>query len=740
MHNRQTLHRLMFASSAMLAFGVTPQVAAAQDSAAQAQDEDSGNFPTIIVTAKGIEQSIYEAPVAVTVFNPKALDERNADSIIDIGKYVPNLTVTNFGAGNPSSQFPSIRGIGFQDHLIVVDPTVGVYVDGVYLGRQIGQNLNLDNIERLEVLRGPQGTLFGRNSIGGAVNIITRQPGDEEVASVKLQAGTRGRFAGDFYGNTRLTDTLAASFSFGGDKRNGLGDFLNIPNPEARVGELQDIHGRVALKWTPDDRLSIRLTADGNKGTNGQNPFTTTIKVPPGGCTAEDIADLFGPFAVACAGGLDPVTSQSADPFDTNSGQADLARTSNSAYGFSGIVDYEISDEAALKLIGSYRHSQYEGGLDDDGALLDFLSFPEIGKAEQYSVELQLSGRSGIFDYVGGLYYFNEDGFNFQQPTTFNGFGDGLFEQTQETDSYAAYANLGAQVTDALRLSGGLRYTHDSKDATANLGFVPEFGASANFSKVTWEASATYSLNDRLDIYSTVARGYQSGQFPARPFGGEATFFSTRPVTALNYEAGLKGEPVDWLQMALSVFRTTYNSFPAQVSTIGSGGFITVTDDAGDLRSIGVEWEGNFHLGPFSLNTAIGYIDSTFHNVEPGSSLTDGDRAALTPKWTVAVGPQVAFDVGGGEITARADYSYRASLEGQPNNSPTAFIASRDLLGFNITYEPHGASWSISAYGKNVTDKRYVQAALDVGPYVLNILANDASEFGLKFAWSIGGN
>ncbi|QKG72397.1 TonB-dependent receptor [Erythrobacter mangrovi] len=737
---KRELRNLLTATTALFAIGAFPQVAMAQQAADTDGDDDTSNFNVIIVTSKGTAQDVYEAPVAVTVFSPEALDSRNADSIVDIGKYVPNLTVTNFGAGNPSSQFPSIRGIGFQDHLIVIDPTVGVYVDGVYLGRQIGQNLNLDNIERLEVLRGPQGTLFGRNSVGGAVNIVTRQPGDEETASVKLQAGTRGRLAADFYGNTRLSDTLAASISFGIDRRNGLGDFLNIPNPEARVGELEDIHGRIALKWTPSDRLSIQLTADGNEGTNGQNPFTTTIKVPPGGCTAADIADLFGPYAVACAGGLDPVTSQSENPFDTNSGQADLARTSNSAYGFSGIIDYALSDALNLKFIGSYRFSDYEGGLDDDGAELDFLSFPEVGEAEQYSFELQLGGQSGIFDYVGGLYYFNEDGFNFQQPTTFNGFGDGLFEQTQQTESYAAYANLGVRVTEALRISGGLRFTHDSKDATADLGFAPEFGGSASFSEVTWEASATYALADRLDIYGTVARGYQSGQFPARPFGGADTFFATDPVTAINYEAGIKGEPTDWLQMALSVFHTTYNSFPAQVSTIGPNGFITVTDDAGDLRSIGVEWEGNVRLGAFSLNTAVGYIDSTFRNVEPGSSLADGNRAALTPRWTVAVGPQVEFDVGGGRITARADYSYRGSLEGQPNNSPTAFIDSRELLGFNVTYEPDGANWSITAYGKNITDERYTQGALDVGPYVLNILANDASEFGLKFGWSLGGN
>ncbi|MEO1406077.1 MAG: TonB-dependent receptor plug domain-containing protein, partial [Pseudomonadota bacterium] len=403
---------LLCAGVAVAALLASPAIA----QEANSDDESERRFETITVTSKGVEQSVYEAPVAVTTFSSEQLEDRNAENLIDIGKYVPNLTVTTFGAGNSSSQFPLIRGVGQQDHLIVVDPAVGVYVDGIYLGRQIGQNLNLQNIERVEVLRGPQGTLFGRNSIGGAVNIITRQPGDEEIATINLQAGSRGRFGANFYGNTQLHDTLAVSANFGFTTRNGVGDFLNVENPEARVGELQDISGRIAVKWTPNDRFSLQFNADGNEGTNGQSPFNTIVVEPDGGCTPDQVADQFGPFAVACFAGITNA-SQSADPFDTNSGQADLARTTNSAYGFGGIAEYAITDSLDFKLIGSYRFSDYEGGLDDDGALLDFLSFPEVGEAEQFSIEAQLSGQTGIIDYVGGFYYFEEDGFNFQSPT-----------------------------------------------------------------------------------------------------------------------------------------------------------------------------------------------------------------------------------------------------------------------------------------------------------------------------------
>ena len=137
-------------------------------------------FEPVIVTAQKREQSIYDVPVAISAFTAETIEKQGISDLTDIGKFVPNLNVTGFSAGHTSSDNPFIRGIGLQDHLITTDPGVGVYVDGVYLGRQVGQNWSLANIERVEVLRGPQGTLYGRNSIGGAINIITRKPGDED--------------------------------------------------------------------------------------------------------------------------------------------------------------------------------------------------------------------------------------------------------------------------------------------------------------------------------------------------------------------------------------------------------------------------------------------------------------------------------------------------------------------------------------------------------------------------------
>ena len=699
---------------------------------ALAQDEQQATvFEEVIVTATKRELSIYDVPVAISAFTADAIEKQGIRDLTDIGKFVPNMNVTGFSAGHTSSTNPFIRGIGLQDHLITTDPGVGVYVDGVYLGRQVGQNWSLANIERVEVLRGPQGTLYGRNSIGGAINIITTQPGAKEGGRVSTTIGTRGRLNGDFYVNFKLSDTLAMSLSGAYTKRGGLGDFLNV-DTNRRVGENRDVSGRFAVKWQANDDFSLLIAVDGNDGKGGLRPYTTLIDEVPNG-------------AVFAAGFRN--SDVSADPYDNNTGQADQTEVTNEARGIAVTANYAFNDNLSAKLIFSDRHSEYEAGLDDDSFIVNFLTFPEVGEADQTSVELQFFGDYGSWDFVGGLYYFTEDGFGRQDNTVFTFFpGNDIL--IQDMESKAIYGNVGYQVNDRLRVSGGLRYTDDEKQAGFNIndGLIDAM-AERDWSEVSWELAATYELNNGMSAYGTIQNGYQSGQFPPRPFclfgfidfsfpGNVSTpncFEANDNVTAINYEVGLKGEPVSNLRMSVAVFYTQYTDLPYQVSTTQGAGFDT-RNIIVDQDSLGFEWESSWLISDrFLLHATVGYIDV---DVDDPVAV-----APLTPDWTLSVSPEYTLDLnGGGEVRFRADWSFRSDMFGEPTADPGRFtkIESRDLINFNITYTPPDANWDVSVYGTNITDERYDNARLNTGDYILVILSNDASEFGLRYTQFFG--
>ncbi len=692
----------------------------------QAQDDDA-IFEEIRVTAKKREQGIYEVPMALSAFTGAQIEKQGITDLTDVGKFVPNLNVTGFSAGHTSSVNAFIRGIGLQDHLITTDPGVGVYVDGVYLGRQVGQNWSLANIERVEVLRGPQGTLYGRNSIGGAINIITKKPSEGGGGRMSAEVGTRGRVNVDMFANTDLTDDISMSLSGAFKRRGGIGKFLNLPNAEKDVGELQDISARIALEWRATDRLNLLFAADGNEGEGGLRPYTTLIDELPNGALYQNgyrNSDV------------------SSDPYDNNTGQVDQTEVKNQAYGLSLTADLEINDELSARLIVSDRHSDYESGLDDDSLFDNFLAFPEEGYADQTSVELQLNGEYGGWDFVAGLYFFDEDGMNIQDPYTFNG-GPGDFRLGQDMSSRAIYGNVGFQATDALRLSAGLRYTEDEKDATININSsLIDTGASRDWDELSWELAATLDLNERLNLYGTIQNGYQSGQFPPRPFCLFGFLDFTQPgnvsqpncfvandnITAVNFEAGVKGQPFDNLQIAVAAFFTDYSDLPYQVSTTAPGGFDT-RNIIVDQESFGLEVESTLVVSDaFLVHAAIGWIDV---DVDDPTAV-----APLTPELTIALGPEFSVDsANGGQWTFRADYSFRDDMYGEPSPDPGRFtqIDSRSILNLDVSYDSPNREWTVGLYGRNVTDERYDNARLNVGDYVLIIKSNDASEFGARF-------
>ena len=704
----------------------------------EAKAEDK-KIEAITVTATKRSQVIYEVPIAMSAFSGDDLDSQGISDITDVGKFVPNLNITGFSAGHNSSANPFIRGIGLQDHLITTDPGVSVYVDGVYLGRQVGQNWNLANIERIEVLRGPQGTLYGRNSIGGAINIITKQPDQAAVTKVSAEVGTRGRLKGSIFTNQAVTEDLAFNFNMGFNRRGGLGEFINLPNAEYDVGENQEFHGRLSVKYNASEDLRLVFTADANDGEGGTRPFTTLIDELPNGRLAQS--------------GLTNA-DVAADPYDNATSTIETATVSNKANGISLTAEYDINADLGTKFIFSKRSSEYKAGLDDDGTAIKLDHYPERGTADQTSVELQLTGYLGSVDFVTGVYWFNEEGSNRQSDTEaqFNG-GTTKLELDQETTSRAVFVNVGYDATDDLRLSGGVRYTEDEKSASTNV-FDPvgTIHSSREWDEVSYEVAANYTFENGLNWYGTVQTGYQSGQYPARPYfligqffgaGGfdnpEAAaivrannaFMASDNISAINYETGFKGQLTDDFSMSVAFFNTEYDDLPYQVNTSTETGFDT-NNLIVEQTSRGVEFESTYYVTDnFTLHSSFGFMDV---DVEEQNGVKP--VAPLTPEWTASLSPSYTFELeNNATVTSRFDVSFRDSMYGEPSSDPLRMtqVDSRTTVNFDISYAPANANWDVSLYGRNIFDERYDDARLNTGDYLLVIKSNDASEFGVRY-------
>ncbi|MEM1396283.1 MAG: TonB-dependent receptor, partial [Pseudomonadota bacterium] len=493
-------------TTALTAVGLSPQVVAQE--AEQAVD---GDMEVIVVTTRRKQESLDEIPLAVSAFGERQFEDLNVLNLRDLGKYVPNLHIGNFGNGNPAHTSVFLRGVGQQDHIITVDSGVGIYLDGVYLGRQIGSNLNMANIERVEVARGPQGTLYGRNNIGGAINFISKKPTGQDEVTVSLQGGSRERVKVDFHAATALTDTLFFSMTGQYNRRGGVGEFLNQPNTDLEVGQIREGSARAALNWAPTDDFSLILTADLTDGSYGHPPIffvTDDPTIGPNGLPREAFAE---------------------DPFDTASPADNVAGQTSLAYGFSATAEYAFNDVFATKFIGSYRSSEYNGGSDQQDEFGSVV-FPEEGQADQFSLETQLTGSFDRWDFIVGAYLFNEDGTVLSAPfEIFPGaFTDsGIIDVRQQTESYALFGSASVQLTDRLEISGGVRHTWDEKNGVAGVTFFPPNALTERretWTATTWDASVLYNLTDAVNVYALASRGYQSGGFPARPFGGPDEF------------------------------------------------------------------------------------------------------------------------------------------------------------------------------------------------------------------------
>ena len=486
----------------------------------EAQDNGAA-IEEIVVTAQKREENVQTVPIAIAAFSGEALQERGVGEVAQLAKFTPSvqLSASSQIASSPSSLSGFIRGIGQDDFSTQFEPGVGTYIDGVYLARTVGANANLMDVERVEILKGPQGTLFGRNTIGGAISVVTREPGD--TFGGRVQA-SYGRFNAINIGGIVdlpispgvLDSSIAVNYSSrdGYQKRipfPGAGTFYQEPNTvfvptgailglgsKNRLGGGKEINGRIKLAWRASESLKVTLAGDYSRARQGASP-TTLIRTAQGGAGGPTLLGIYNicintPADVLAGIGLGPLcgprvgpgtgiagVNVDADPsnnrltvddrFVTGDKDKTYATGNNlsrlRSYGLAGTIDLELSDDIALKSITAYRAQKWNIGLDIDGTPVYIMEPNILQDQNQFSQEIQLSGKAldNRLNWVVGAYYFNESSDEQQNPNFAAGLFTILNPASFNTKSYAAFTHLNFAVTDQIGITLGARYTEERK-------------------------------------------------------------------------------------------------------------------------------------------------------------------------------------------------------------------------------------------------------------------------------------
>ena len=560
-----------------------------QTALAQEQRESGASeiLEELVVTARRREEGLQNAPIAISAYTGETLEYRGVTKLDEITRFVPNLTIENnpsFGGASNSAAI-YIRGIGQKEFLPTSEPGVGLYVDGVYIARSVGAILDLIDIERLEVLRGPQGTLFGRNTIGGAINIttVTPEPGDEFGGEIGAAYGTDDRINLRGALNIPMGDTLAARVSVASFQQDGYVD----RSDGIDLGDDDTITGRLAVAWRPSDRLSLDFRLDATRDKeNGPAmellgiDFTDLSQlnglvaaVPPPMAFVHNITTAAvgpgQPCAATDAAG-NGITSNPNSPncYDNryvgkdgkNDGTAP-AKSESDVLGLSADISYEINDNLTLRSITAWRDLDSEFARDGDHSPHRISQFQDTLEQTQFTQELQLLGTYERMNWIAGIYYFAEDGDN---ENTLD-FTISNFRSGGEFDnkSMAAFAQLTYDFTDQLHLTVGGRYTDESKkfhpdqviyqnyyagisqvlppghplaalDAPflqAGTRILPDLEKELEINEFTPMVNLSYDFADNIMAYATYSEGFKSGGFTQRVFPPVIPPFTAPPGT-----------------------------------------------------------------------------------------------------------------------------------------------------------------------------------------------------------------
>ncbi|AKH43099.1 iron complex outermembrane receptor protein [Altererythrobacter atlanticus] len=703
-------------SLAMGAFCVTP--AYAQDNSdAPPAAEPAVQGEAIVVTARRREESLQETPIAISAFSAETLQDRQIQQTQDLEKITPSLQFKPAGqlSGNSASSVVFIRGIGQLDPTAAVDPGVGIYIDEVYVGRAVGGTIDFGDIASVEVLRGPQGTLFGRNTIGGAILVRTKEPEFGEFSGTgRFRVGEDDLYEGFAALNIPIGDTVAARVSGGFRNRDGYVirsfDGLDLGNDNSHT-----FNG--ALRWEPSSSFELSLRGDYTKRDENGAPFVfaginETAPVPAIVSVAAGCPGATMPFPGTPAPGApfvpnidDPRCAndfQAKGPY-VNGGTADVMSTSE-VWGMSATATLDVSNSVTLKSITAYRSTDSRGIRDADNTPFLLITTDVGSQSEQFSQELQLQYDAGPLSGIAGVYYFDEDtseratvplSFPPSPPVIASILAGGpgsrdLQFSDLETRSLAAFGEVSYEVAPGFDLSGGLRYTEDRKTYQGTVfnlfpadqpdpdplptEAIPDGGPlfiyntpnRDTFSALTGSASANYEFAHWLNGYISYARSFKSGGFNTRynapPPGNVPVPFDEEKVDS--YEIGAKIEVGDF-RLNMAAFNAEYSD----IQLVFRQGVVPLLFNAGKARIRGFEAEAAYH--PFGtglrLDAGMSILDDKIKSITevPGATATvqPGDDLPLTPSFQGNFAIGYEFEIGDDyTLTPRFDGSYTSKL------------------------------------------------------------------------------
>jgi len=726
----------------------TQAPATAQPASGGEAASDTHGLGEIVVTARRTSENLQSVPVSITVFSSAQLQQQNARTVSDIALLTPGLQI-NYSTSTSTGAIFTIRGLVNQDPIASQDPAVGVYVDGMYWARAYGANADLLDIQGVQVLKGPQGTLFGRNTTGGAILLNTNDPSLDGVSG--LVSASYGRFnhraITGVINAPLVADKLAVRVAGQLIKRDG---YIHDINNGVKLGNINNYTIRTKLLFKPTETLSIVLSGEWYRSNTLIEPQRLIYASPTSPSAISTVAEVEGFAAAGALGCFDPggvgaacqarASSLFNDSIAKNKGNsAELTSIPRSyvktqTYGANATLDTSFG---AIKAIGGYRKVKSVAFNDNDGSRFLLLDtgpgfgdpwiYNDRANLSQYSVEVVATGKAlnNQLDFAAGLYYFHESGNDGSVSTAIDAINPVgiLFYGKIKNDSQSVFGQATYHATDALSFTGGIRYSIDDKrlasyNGAFALGAVPTIDnvfcivaavcpayRHDSFSGISYTASIDYKIRDGLLVYTKTAKGFRSGGENIRSTS-PGSFVPFKPEKATSYEGGIKSEFLDRrVRVNLAGYYTILKDIQRSISITTAGGTqANAILNAGQADVYGGEFETSVALpGGLRVDGTVGYTHPKYVRFIDNGFDRKHDAFYGVPEWTASISPSWTRDFDFGRFLLRADFSYQSDM----NISPVAFYTdAAGVLRDAQNGTPTSAA-DAAGYLRGATDKAH---------------------------------